>query len=114
MTPFVYTAPAARVVFGSGTRAALADEVRTLACRRALILSTPPQRGDAAQLAAAESRYLDSDAVFGVKNALIATFGKNAVTGSGRFLNYHFGLKPLSREGAKQPRESLTAVRTEA
>ena len=52
MTPFVYTAPAARVVFGSGTRAALAAEIRTLACRRALILSTPAQRGDAAQLAA--------------------------------------------------------------
>jgi maleylacetate reductase len=52
MTPFVYTAPAARVVFGSGTRAALADEVRTLSCRRALILSTPPQRSDANLLAA--------------------------------------------------------------
>jgi len=51
MTPFVYMAPAARVVFGSGTRAALADEIRTLACRRALILSTPPQRSDADQLA---------------------------------------------------------------
>jgi len=51
MTPFVYTAPAARVLFGSGTRAALANEIRTLACRRALILSTPPQRSDAAQLA---------------------------------------------------------------
>ncbi|WP_027554864.1 maleylacetate reductase [Bradyrhizobium sp. Cp5.3] len=52
MTPFVYTAPAARVVFGSGTRAALADEIRTLSCARVLILSTPPQRNDAAQLAA--------------------------------------------------------------
>jgi maleylacetate reductase len=52
MTPFVYKAPAARVVFGAGTRAALADEIRTLSCRRALILSTPPQRGDADQLAA--------------------------------------------------------------
>jgi alcohol dehydrogenase class IV len=52
MTPFVYTAPAARVVFGSGTRATLADEIRTLSRRRALILSTPPQGDDAAQLAA--------------------------------------------------------------
>ncbi|SDN73435.1 maleylacetate reductase [Afipia sp. GAS231] len=52
MTPFVYTAPAARVVFGSGTRATLADEIRMLSCRRALILSTPPQRGAADQLAA--------------------------------------------------------------
>jgi maleylacetate reductase len=51
MTPFVYTAPAARVVFGSGTRTALADEIRTLSCARALILSTPPQRNEAAQLA---------------------------------------------------------------
>jgi protocatechuate 3,4-dioxygenase beta subunit len=43
----------------------------------------------------ADSPYLDSDAVFGVKNSLITMFGKNARTDSGRFLNYHFGLKPL-------------------
>ena len=29
MTPFVYTAPAARVVFGSGTKAALAGDRRS-------------------------------------------------------------------------------------
>src|SRR5262249_62312346 len=46
----------------------------------------------------AESPYLDSDAVFGVKNALIAAFEKNARFGSGRVLNYRFGLKPLSRQ----------------
>ena len=43
---------AARVVFGPGTRAGLADEIRMLSCRRALILSTAPQRGEADQLAA--------------------------------------------------------------
>src|SRR5262249_16080038 len=44
----------------------------------------------------AESPYLDSDAVFGVKNSLIASFEKNAKSGSGRFLTYRFGLKPLA------------------
>jgi maleylacetate reductase len=52
MEPFVYTASATRVVFGFGTKAALADEVRQLACSRAAILSTPHQRGDAESLAA--------------------------------------------------------------
>jgi hydroxyquinol 1,2-dioxygenase len=61
----------------------------------------------------AESPYLDSDAVFGVKNSLIATFGKNAGAGSGRILNYRFGLKPLS-PGAKQLGGSPAVVRAEA
>jgi maleylacetate reductase len=52
MEPFVYTASAARVVFGSGTKAALAGEIRRLSCRRAVILSTPHQRTDAEALAA--------------------------------------------------------------
>jgi len=51
----------------------------------------------------AESPYLDSDAVFGVKNSLIATFGKHAGAGSGRILTYHFGLKPLSRQTESYP-----------
>ncbi|SDN73387.1 intradiol ring-cleavage dioxygenase [Afipia sp. GAS231] len=57
----------------------------------------------------AESPYLDSDAVFGVKNSLIATFGKNAATGSGRILNHRFGLKPLS-QGTQRNRESQAAA----
>jgi hydroxyquinol 1,2-dioxygenase len=61
----------------------------------------------------AESPYLDSDAVFGVKNSLIAIFGRNAGGGSGRILNYHFGLKPLMA-GLKQLGGSPAAVRTEA
>lgn len=52
MDPFVYAAPATRVIFGSGTRASLAFEIRRLTCRRALILSTPPQRSEANLLAA--------------------------------------------------------------
>jgi hydroxyquinol 1,2-dioxygenase len=44
-----------------------------------------------------ESPYLDSDAVFGVKNSLIAAFEKNARSGSGRSLSYRFGLKLLAR-----------------
>jgi hypothetical protein len=37
MEPFVYTVPAARVVFGSGTKATLADEIRRLSCGRAVV-----------------------------------------------------------------------------
>jgi hydroxyquinol 1,2-dioxygenase len=46
----------------------------------------------------AESPYLDSDAVFGVKNSLIVAFAQNSPTGSGRVLTYRFGLKPLTRQ----------------
>jgi maleylacetate reductase len=52
MEPFVYTASAARVVFGSGTKAILGDEIRRLSCHRAVVLSTPHQRSDAEALAA--------------------------------------------------------------
>jgi alcohol dehydrogenase class IV len=52
MDPFVYTASPARVIFGSGTKVLLADEVRRLSCRRALVLSTPQQRKEANMLAA--------------------------------------------------------------
>jgi maleylacetate reductase len=51
MRPFVYNALPARVVFGVGTIGQVADEVRGLGCRRALILSTPQQRGEAERLA---------------------------------------------------------------
>jgi alcohol dehydrogenase class IV len=43
--PFSYTALPARVVFGSGTIATLADEIRALGASRALLLSTPAQAG---------------------------------------------------------------------
>jgi alcohol dehydrogenase class IV len=52
MEPFVYTALPARVVFGNGTIDQVATEISRLGCRRALILSTPPQRDDAQRLAA--------------------------------------------------------------
>jgi len=48
---FTYTALPARVVFGSGTLARVADEVRRLGGRRALVLSTPEQQADAQALA---------------------------------------------------------------
>ncbi len=51
MRPFVYNALPARVVFGVGTIGQVADEVRRLDCRRALILSTPQQQDDAERLA---------------------------------------------------------------
>ncbi len=41
MEPFVYTAPAARVVFGAGTLETLAEEAAALGIERALVLATP-------------------------------------------------------------------------
>jgi maleylacetate reductase len=43
--PFVYTALPARVIFGAGKLAVLADEIRQLGARRAVLLSTPGQGG---------------------------------------------------------------------
>jgi maleylacetate reductase len=43
MQPFVYNGLPSRVVFGFGTLDRVADEVRRLGCRRALVLSTPQQ-----------------------------------------------------------------------
>lgn len=51
MKSFNYTSLATRVIFGSGTRAALGEEIRRLGCARALILSTPQQESDARALA---------------------------------------------------------------
>jgi maleylacetate reductase len=51
LQPFVYTGVPSRVVFGSGTLARIGDEVRALGCRRALVLSTPQQAGQARDLA---------------------------------------------------------------
>lgn len=47
---FTYTANPARIVFGPGSLAQLADEVRQLGGSRALVLSTPFQREDAERL----------------------------------------------------------------
>ena len=43
MQPFSYTALPGKVIFGSGTLAQVADEIRALGCGRALLLSTPQQ-----------------------------------------------------------------------
>ncbi len=51
MNPFVYTAQAARVVFGAGSLSQLAQEIDALGCRRALVLSTPEQRASAEMVA---------------------------------------------------------------
>ena len=47
---FVYTANPARIVFGRGAVAQVADEVRGQGCGRALVLSTPFQRANAERL----------------------------------------------------------------
>ncbi|WP_424140127.1 maleylacetate reductase [Roseomonas chloroacetimidivorans] len=52
MDAFTYEALPGRVIFGSGTLARVAEEVRALGCRRVIVLSTPEQRGDAEALAA--------------------------------------------------------------
>jgi len=52
MKPFVYQAPATRVIFGPGTLARLSDEVALLGATRALVLSTPEQRASAERVAA--------------------------------------------------------------
>lgn len=48
---FVYTAHPARVIFGSGTTGQLPEEVKRLGARRALVLSTGPQRQQAEMIA---------------------------------------------------------------
>jgi maleylacetate reductase len=50
---FTYAALPNRVVFGSGTRARLPDEVRALGAKRVLLLGTPSQRDAADALAGA-------------------------------------------------------------
>ena len=47
---FTYQINPARIVFGPGTLARVAEEITGQGCRRALILSTPFQKPDADQL----------------------------------------------------------------
>jgi alcohol dehydrogenase class IV len=47
MTPFVYVAHPARVIFGTGTLAQLGAEIERLGATRALVLSTPEQADSA-------------------------------------------------------------------
>jgi maleylacetate reductase len=49
MRAFVFSTHPARVVFGAGSLARLADEVAALGVKRALVLCTPEQRAQAAQ-----------------------------------------------------------------
>src|SRR5215470_15839159 len=51
MYSFIYEAQPSRVIFGSGTRVRLGEEIDRLGLRRVLVLSTLPQRADAEQLA---------------------------------------------------------------
>jgi maleylacetate reductase len=51
MQSFVYDQPASRVIFGIGSLDRLPDEVKRLGARRAIVLSTPEQRGDAEEAA---------------------------------------------------------------
>src|SRR5579862_1454089 len=50
MRAFIYSALPVRVIFGRGTVSQVADEVRRLGLNRALVLSTPPQADQAANL----------------------------------------------------------------
>ncbi|KQX22631.1 MULTISPECIES: maleylacetate reductase [unclassified Sphingomonas] len=51
MQSFIYKGIPTRVVFGSGTSAGVGDEMDRLSVERALLLSTPQQRGDVERLA---------------------------------------------------------------
>ena len=51
MKPFTYNGLSARVVFGAGALGRLADEITALGATRALVLSTPEQRGSAERVA---------------------------------------------------------------
>ena len=57
-TEFVYTGRAVRVVFGAGKRSTLAEEVRLLGARRALVICGAEQRalGEALGHGLAEQR----------------------------------------------------------
>jgi maleylacetate reductase len=69
MTPFVYNGLPARVIFGPGSLARLAEEVERLGAHRALVLATPPQRADAervAQLLGSRSAGVYAEAVMHV------------------------------------------------
>jgi alcohol dehydrogenase class IV len=50
MIPFIYNGLPSRVIFGQGSLSQVAEEVRTLGCRRVLVLSTPEQEGQARQV----------------------------------------------------------------
>ncbi|MEP7056522.1 MAG: maleylacetate reductase [Caldimonas sp.] len=52
MAPFVYTSPAARVIFGAGALQFLGREIELLGAHRALVLSTPGQADSARRIAA--------------------------------------------------------------
>lgn len=51
MQSFMYTPQPARVIFGAGALNQLAQEIDTLGCKKALVLSTPEQRGSAERVA---------------------------------------------------------------
>jgi maleylacetate reductase len=51
MHSFVYDQPATRVIFGVGSLDRLADEVKRLGAKRAIVLSTPEQQSDAEEAA---------------------------------------------------------------
>lgn len=51
MQSFMYTPQPARVIFGAGALNQLAQEIDTLGCKKALVLSTPEQRDSAERVA---------------------------------------------------------------
>ena len=51
MKSFVYDQPATRVIFGTGSLDRVAEEVKRLGAKRAIVLSTPEQRSEAEDVA---------------------------------------------------------------
>jgi alcohol dehydrogenase class IV len=114
IAPFVYTGLPCRVIFGRGTLARAADELRALGAKRALVLSTPEQ----AEAAEALARQL-GDLAAGVfpgaamhtpvevteramqairaRNAdAVVSLGGGSTTGLGKAIALHTGLPQLA------------------
>ena len=109
MNPFIFNAQFPRVVFGAGSLQYLEREFDLLCAQRALILSTPEQRGqaeqvarrlgaravgvydkavmhvpiEAAQLARGEARRLNADCVVAIGGGSTIGFGKAIALDSG-------------------------------
>jgi alcohol dehydrogenase class IV len=102
MQPFSYTALPGKVVFGTGTLAQVADEIRALGCSRALLLSTQQQASqldalriqigdlaagvfsDAAMHTPVEVTERAMEAVLAARADCVVTLGGGSTTGLGK------------------------------
>ena len=111
---FVYEANPARVIFGRGARGRVAEELDRLGISRAIVLSTPPQAGLAAEFARdighraaviypgaamhtpVEVTEAAMDAVRSVKADGILSAGGGSTIGLGKAIAYRTDLPQLA------------------